>query len=57
LHFLLEYDYKSKNYYVRILSRRNSTSQGVFMKEEAIEVEGTVVEPLPNAMFRGKTGE
>jgi len=22
------------------------------MKEEAIEVEGTVVEPLPNAMFR-----
>jgi len=29
--------------------------QGVFMKkEEAIEVEGTVVEPLPNAMFRVK---
>jgi translation initiation factor IF-1 len=24
------------------------------MKEEAIEVEGTVVEPLPNAMFRVK---
>jgi translation initiation factor IF-1 len=22
------------------------------MKEEAVEVEGTVVEPLPNAMFR-----
>jgi len=22
------------------------------MKEEALEVEGTVVEPLPNAMFR-----
>lgn len=22
------------------------------MKEEAIEVEGTVIEPLPNAMFR-----
>jgi translation initiation factor IF-1 len=22
------------------------------MKEEAIEIEGTVVEPLPNAMFR-----
>lgn len=24
------------------------------MKEEAIELEGTVVEPLPNAMFRVK---
>ena len=23
-------------------------------KEEAIEVEGTVIEPLPNAMFRVK---
>ena len=23
-------------------------------KEDAIEVEGTVVEPLPNAMFRGE---
>ncbi len=30
-------------------------SQGVIMsKEEAIEVEGTVIEPLPNAMFRVK---
>jgi translation initiation factor IF-1 len=32
-------------------------SQGVYpgmSKEEAIEVEGTVVEPLPNAMFRVK---
>jgi translation initiation factor IF-1 len=29
--------------------------QGVTMsKEEAIEVEGTVIEPLPNAMFRVK---
>jgi translation initiation factor IF-1 len=27
---------------------------GVMSKEEAIEVEGTVVEPLPNAMFRVK---
>ena len=25
---------------------------GVFMKEENIEVEGTVMEALPNAMFR-----
>jgi len=37
----------------RVLIRNKS--QGVFMsKEEAIEVEGTVVEPLPNAMFRVK---
>ena len=29
--------------------------RGIYMKkEEAIEVEGTVVEPLPNAMFRVK---
>jgi translation initiation factor IF-1 len=29
--------------------------QGVIMsKEDAIEVEGTVIEPLPNAMFRVK---
>jgi translation initiation factor IF-1 len=26
-------------------------------KEEAIEVEGTVIEPLPNAMFRVKLGK
>lgn len=26
--------------------------KGIARKEEAIEVEGTVVEPLPNAMFR-----
>jgi len=26
----------------------------ILAKEEAIEVEGTVVEPLPNAMFRVK---
>jgi translation initiation factor IF-1 len=25
---------------------------GVMAKEEAIEVEGTIIEPLPNAMFR-----
>jgi translation initiation factor IF-1 len=37
----------------RVLIRNKS--QGVIMsKEEAIEVEGTVVEPLPNAMFRVK---
>jgi len=27
-------------------------SSGVMAKEESIEVEGTVLEPLPNAMFR-----
>jgi translation initiation factor IF-1 len=27
-------------------------SKGTMPKEDAIEVEGTVVEPLPNAMFR-----
>ena len=27
-------------------------SRGAMSKEEAIEVEGKVVEPLPNAMFR-----
>jgi translation initiation factor IF-1 len=26
--------------------------EGVMAKEEAIEVEGTIIEPLPNAMFR-----
>jgi translation initiation factor IF-1 len=26
--------------------------EGVLAKEEGIQVEGTVVEPLPNAMFR-----
>jgi translation initiation factor IF-1 len=25
---------------------------GTMAKEEAIEVEGTIIEPLPNAMFR-----
>ena len=25
---------------------------GIMAKEEAIEVEGTIIEPLPNAMFR-----
>lgn len=27
-------------------------ARGAMPKEEAIEVEGTVIEPLPNAMFR-----
>lgn len=27
-------------------------SEEIMAKEEAIEVEGTVLEPLPNAMFR-----
>ena len=29
-----------------------TTSKGKSGKEESIEVEGTVIEPLPNAMFR-----
>jgi translation initiation factor IF-1 len=29
-----------------------SESEGRLAKEEGIQVEGTVVEPLPNAMFR-----
>lgn len=28
------------------------TSQVVMSKEDVIQVEGTVIEPLPNAMFR-----
>lgn len=28
--------------------------EALLAKEEAIEVEGTVIEPLPNAMFRVK---
>ena len=32
---------------------RGSRAQGAWMsKDDAIEVEGTVLEPLPNAMFR-----
>jgi len=31
-----------------------SVQEAPLVKEEAIEVEGTVVEPLPNAMFRVK---
>ena len=32
---------------------RGSREQGAWMsKDDAIEVEGTVLEPLPNAMFR-----
>jgi translation initiation factor IF-1 len=29
-----------------------SNSQGFMSKEDVIQVEGTVIEPLPNAMFR-----
>jgi translation initiation factor IF-1 len=32
--------------------RRQGMEKQAMEKEEAIEVEGTVVEPLPNAMFR-----
>jgi translation initiation factor IF-1 len=34
------------------LRRRREESDGLAKKEGAIEVEGTVLEPLPNAMFR-----
>ncbi len=33
------------------LERRDSRTE-IMAKEEAIEVEGRVIEPLPNAMFR-----
>ena len=32
--------------------KRRREQEAVLSKEEAIEVEATVVEPLPNAMFR-----
>ena len=32
--------------------RAERAAQSATPKEEAIEVEGTIVEPLPNAMFR-----
>ncbi len=44
--------YNSYRYCIQL---KASTPQGVsyyMSKEEAIEVEGTVIEPLPNAMFR-----
>jgi translation initiation factor IF-1 len=34
------------------LKTRNNEVKSMAKKEEAIEVEGTVIEPLPNAMFR-----
>lgn len=34
------------------LRERGTGAEGGGVKEEAVEVEGTVVEPLPNAMFR-----
>jgi translation initiation factor IF-1 len=40
-----------QSFYVREV--QNAEGDGM-SKEEAIEVEGTVVEPLPNAMFRVK---
>ena len=33
-------------------SNSRETKSNYMSKEEAIEVEGTVIEPLPNAMFR-----
>jgi translation initiation factor IF-1 len=35
-----------------MMSGRDAMDNAGMRKEEAIEVEGTVVEPLPNAMFR-----
>ncbi|HKK01327.1 MAG TPA: translation initiation factor IF-1 [Desulfuromonadales bacterium] len=32
----------------------HSAKEALLAKEEAIEVEGSVIEPLPNAMFRVK---
>ena len=34
------------------LRARNDKKIGFMAKEDVIEVEGTVIEPLPNAMFR-----
>lgn len=36
----------------RARKRAEKAAQSATPKEEAIEVEGTIVEPLPNAMFR-----
>jgi translation initiation factor IF-1 len=36
----------------RAKSSSDKTAKTATPKEEAIEVEGTIVEPLPNAMFR-----
>jgi len=38
----------------RHVEKSNKENEHIMSKEEAIEVEGTVVEPLPNAMFRVK---
>lgn len=35
-------------------SQKNATNSAVMAKNDAIEVDGTVVEALPNAMFRVK---
>jgi len=37
-----------------VLYHFQSVQEAVLAKEEAIEVEGSVIEPLPNAMFRVK---
>jgi translation initiation factor IF-1 len=36
----------------RARKKAEKAAQSATPKEEAIEVEGTIVEPLPNAMFR-----
>jgi translation initiation factor IF-1 len=36
----------------RVRENKTSVKEALLAKEEAIEVEGTVIEPLPNAMFR-----
>ena len=36
----------------KVSNRDDRPVKNVTPKEEAIEVEGTIVEPLPNAMFR-----
>ena len=41
-------------YPARDLPQSHSAKEALWAKEEAIEVEGSVIEPLPNAMFRVK---
>lgn len=39
-------------YHKRLLFCNNLERQRTLAKEDAIELEGTVIEPLPNAMFK-----
>jgi len=39
-------------YYIQLSSTVHTTESSYVSKEDAIELEGTVIEPLPNAMFR-----